>query len=180
MQRQLNFRQSFINTINTQLYRDIGEPQSRWLKQSAAIFRVKWPRLQSPITLKMSKSMVYIINKLGGDFQQGGCLYKSTNGIQWTSEQSWLSDRPHKQASEKQTCQFLAVVLWQLASLLMELLIDDETRSLPLCAYVGFFINLVTKYVWPHETSWEQHSKRFNIASIPVACWQLYICSYTG
>ena len=39
-----------------------------------------------PIGLKMSqniaKFMAYIMNKLGGDFKQGGCLYKSTSGIQ--------------------------------------------------------------------------------------------------
>ena len=36
-----------------------------------------------------------------GDFQQGGCLYKPTSGIQWTPEHSWTSDRPQKQASAK-------------------------------------------------------------------------------
>ena len=30
---------------------------------------------------KISKSMAHIINKTGGDFQQGGCLCKPTNGI---------------------------------------------------------------------------------------------------
>ena len=38
-----------------------------------------------PIALKMSqnidKSMVYIMNQLGADFQQGGCLYKLIGGI---------------------------------------------------------------------------------------------------
>ena len=28
--------------------------------------------------------MLYIINESGGDFQQDGCLYKLTSGIQWT------------------------------------------------------------------------------------------------
>ena len=58
-----------------------------------------------PIALKLSqniaKSMAYIINQPYGDFQQGGCLYKPTSGIQWTPEHSWTSDRPQKQASAK-------------------------------------------------------------------------------
>ena len=41
------------------------------------------------------------MNESGGDFQQGGCLYKPTSGIQWTPKHSWTSDRPQKQASEK-------------------------------------------------------------------------------
>ena len=41
------------------------------------------------------------MNESGGDFQQGGCLYKPTSGIQWTPEHSWTSDRPQKQASGK-------------------------------------------------------------------------------
>ena len=49
----------------------------------------------------ITKAMAYIMNKLGGDFQQGGCLYKPTNGIQWTPEHSWTFDSPQKQASEK-------------------------------------------------------------------------------
>ena len=47
------------------------------------------------------KSMAYIMNESGVDFQQGGCLYKPTNGIKWTSEYLWTSDRAQKQASEK-------------------------------------------------------------------------------
>ena len=58
-----------------------------------------------PIALKLSqniaKSMVYIINQSYGDFQQGGCLYKLTSGIQWTPEHSWTSDKPQKLASAK-------------------------------------------------------------------------------
>ena len=46
--------------------------------------------------------MAYIMNMSGGDFQQGGCLYKPTSSIhQWTPKHSWTSDRPQKQASEK-------------------------------------------------------------------------------
>ena len=33
-----------------------------------------------------------IIDQLGGDFQQGGCLYKPTSGIQWTPKHSWISE----------------------------------------------------------------------------------------
>ena len=108
--------------------------------------------------------MVYIINQSYGDFQQGGCLYKPTSGIQWTPEHTWTSDRPQKQASEtslrnkpqkqasetslrnkpqkqasetslrnkpqqKQTCQHLAMVYWQLVSLFMQLSIDGENCS---------------------------------------------------
>ena len=51
----------------------------------------------------IDKSMAYITNNSGGDFQQGGCLYKPTSGSQWTLEHSWTSDRPQKQlqVSEK-------------------------------------------------------------------------------
>ena len=45
--------------------------------------------------------MAYIINESVDDFQQGGCLYKPTSGIQWTPEHSWTSGRPQKQAPEK-------------------------------------------------------------------------------
>ena len=50
---------------------------------------------------KTAKSMAYIINQSYGDFQQGGCLYGPTGGIQWTPEHSWTSDKPQKQASAK-------------------------------------------------------------------------------
>ena len=49
----------------------------------------------------IAKSMAYIVYQSCGDFQQGGCLYKPTSGIQWTSKHSWTSDRPQKQASAK-------------------------------------------------------------------------------
>ena len=45
--------------------------------------------------------MAYIIIQLYGDFQQGGCLYKPTSGIQWTPKHSWTPDRLQKQASAK-------------------------------------------------------------------------------
>ena len=45
--------------------------------------------------------MIYIMNELGDDFQQGGCVYKVTSSIQGTPEHLWVSDRPQKQASEK-------------------------------------------------------------------------------
>ena len=59
----------------------------------------------------IAKTMAYIMNESGGDFQQGGCLYKPTSGIQWTPEHLWTSDRLQKQALEKQTSQYLAMVL---------------------------------------------------------------------
>ena len=49
----------------------------------------------------IDKYMAYIMNESGGDFKQYGCLYKPTNGIQWTPKLSWTSDMPQKQASEK-------------------------------------------------------------------------------
>ena len=80
------------------------------------------------------------MNESGIDFQQGGCLYKPTRGIQWTPEHLWTSDRPQKQALKKKTSQLVAVVLWQLVSLLIELSIGNEKHSLPLCAYVTGFV----------------------------------------
>ena len=47
--------------------------------------------------------MVYIMNRSGGDFQQGGCLYKPTSGIQRTPKYSWTSERPQKQAADQST-----------------------------------------------------------------------------
>ena len=44
--------------------------------------------------------MAYIMNELGGDLQQGGCLCKPNRGIQWTPEHSWTSNRLQKQASQ--------------------------------------------------------------------------------
>ena len=81
--------------------------------------------------------MAYIIIQYCGDFQQGGCLYKPTSGFQWTPEHLWTSDRPQKhivKPQQKQTCQHLVVVYWQLVSLLMELTIDGENCSLTWCA----------------------------------------------
>ena len=49
----------------------------------------------------IAKMMAYIMNKSGGDFPQGGCLYKPTSSTQWTLERSLTYDRPQKQASEK-------------------------------------------------------------------------------
>ena len=81
-----------------------GEPQSGGLQRSPAFFKVKWPT-RRPLALKLSqniaKSMAYIINQSYGDFQQGGCLYKPTSGIQWRPKHLWMSDRPQKQASAK-------------------------------------------------------------------------------
>ena len=55
----------------------------------------RWNGLDySPILLKISqniaKFMAYIVNDdLGDDFQQGGCLYKPTSGIQWALMDMW-------------------------------------------------------------------------------------------
>ena len=75
--------------------------------------------------------MAYIINQSCGDFQQGGCLYKPTSGIQWTPEHLWTSDRPQKQALAKAD---LSTFGSGLVSLLMELSIDGENCSLTWCA----------------------------------------------
>ena len=88
--------------------------------------------------------MAYIINQLCGDFQQGGCMYKPTSGIQWTPKDSWTSDRPQKQASEPSLrnkpqnqasakadpSTFGSSVLVIITSLLMELSIGEENCSL--------------------------------------------------
>ena len=74
--------------------------------------------------------MAYIMNKSGGDFQQGGCLYKPPSvfneymntDICQASETSLRKSRPPH----------LAVVLRQLASYLIARGIDcDEKYSLP-------------------------------------------------
>ena len=82
--------------------------------------------------------MACIINQSCGDFQQGGCLYKPTSGVQWTPKHSWMSDRPQKQASAKADLStFSSDVL--VISLLMELSIDGENCSLTRCVYVAVF-----------------------------------------
>ena len=99
----------------------------------------RWNSLEwDPIALKMSQSiakdMAHIMNESDGDFQQGVCLYKPTSGIQWAPNTrgrlTGLRNKPQK----KLTSQLVAVVLWQLVSLLIELSISDEKYSLPLCA----------------------------------------------
>ena len=91
-----------------------------------------------PIALKLSqniaKSMAYTINQSYGDFQQGGCLYKPTSGIQWTPNTRGCLTGLRSKPQQKQICQHLAVVYWQLVSLLMELSIDGENCSLTWCA----------------------------------------------
>ena len=81
-----------------------GEPRSGGYSGALHFSRLNGSQ-GGHIALKLSqniaKSMVYIINQSYGDFQQGGCLYKPTSGIQWTPEYSWTSDRPQKQASAK-------------------------------------------------------------------------------
>ena len=69
------------------------------------------------------------MNESGGDFHQGGCLYKLTSGINehlsTCGRLTGLRNKPQK----KLTSQLLAVVLQLLVSILMELSIGDEKRS---------------------------------------------------
>ena len=59
------------------------------------------------------------MNELGGDFQQVGSRPVAFNGHPSTHRHLiGLRNKPQKK--------YLAVVLWQLVSLLMKLLIDDE------------------------------------------------------
>ena len=99
--------------------------------EAQKIFKFKWPRLRPNYTqnvTNMAKSMAYITNKLGDGFQQGGCLYKPTNGIQWTPRHSWTSTNLRNKPKRQQTSQILAV-----------LLIVDENCALPLCVYMVSF-----------------------------------------
>ena len=69
------------------------------LQQSSAIVKVKRPRIrqnaqnctQNVTKYTVAKSMAY---KSGGDFHQGGYLYKPTSGNTYL----WMSDSPQKQA----------------------------------------------------------------------------------
>ena len=79
--------QYYLNFTATQQF-------SRWNS-------LEWGLMALKISHAITKSMTYIMNKLGVDFQQGGCLYKPTSGIKWTSEYLWTSDSAQKQASEK-------------------------------------------------------------------------------
>ena len=77
-----------------------------WITAELCIFQGEMAHKEAPLHSNchktyVAKSMAYIINQLRGDFQQGGCLYKPTSGIQWTSKHLWTSDRPQKQASAK-------------------------------------------------------------------------------
>ena len=77
-------------------------------------------------------SQVVIISKVAAYTSQPVSFneYPSTRG-----RLTGLRNKPQK----KQTSQLVAVMLWQLVSLLIELLTGDEKRSLPLCAYVAGF-----------------------------------------
>ena len=50
-----------------------------------------------------------------------------------------MSDRPRNKPQQKQNRQLLAVVFWNLVSLVMQLSIDNKNYSLPLCVYVAAF-----------------------------------------
>ena len=55
--------------------------------------------------------MAYIMNKSGGDFQQGGCLYKLPSAFnEYANTSGHLSDLRSK-PEKKQTSQLVAVVL---------------------------------------------------------------------
>ena len=56
--------------------------------------------------------MAFIVNEWGGDFQQGGCLYKQTGGIQWTPEHALVEVG---QASESSLRIIIPVKYWQWA-----------------------------------------------------------------
>ena len=119
-----------------------GEPRKWRVTASSAFFKVKWPVRRphcTQLSQNIAKSMVYIINQSYGDFQEGGCLHKSTSGIQWTPEHSRTSDRPRNKPQQKQTCQHLTVVYWQLVSLLMELSIDGEKLFIDMVCVSGGF-----------------------------------------
>ena len=74
--------------------------------------------------------MAYIIDKLGGYFQQGGCLYKSITGIHehpgTCGHLIGLRNKLQKQASEKVDQSSFDSGIVIIISLLMELLIGDE------------------------------------------------------
>ena len=114
-----------------------GEPQSGGLQWSwrvtveLCIFQGEMARPQGgPIALKLSqniaKSMAYIIIQSYGDFQQGvACTSQPVafNGHPSTRGRlTGLRNKPQR----KQTCQHLAVVYWQLVSLLIELSIGTS------------------------------------------------------
>ena len=77
--------------------------------------------------------MAYIINQSCGDFQKVvACTSQpvAVNGHPSTRGRlTGLRIKP----KQKHTCQHLAVVYWQLVSLLMELSIDGENCSLTWC-----------------------------------------------
>ena len=58
------------------------------------------------------------------------CIVYTNQPAAFSETRRHLTDLRHK-PQPKQTHQLLAVVYWQLVSLLMELFIDDENCSLP-------------------------------------------------
>ena len=73
---------------------DVIKNYPKWWEFQLAVYYVVG-------SLKVAKSMAYIINESGGEFQQGGYLYKSASRIHWTAGHSWTSDRPQKHILEK-------------------------------------------------------------------------------
>ena len=43
---------------------------------------LEWGPIELKLSQNITKSMAYIMDKSGGDFQQGSYLYKPTGGIQ--------------------------------------------------------------------------------------------------
>ena len=70
----------------------------------------------------IAKSMANIIDQSGGDFQQGGYLYRSTSSINGHPNTCECLTGLRNKPQQKQIRQHLAVVL-------MELSVDDETYS---------------------------------------------------
>ena len=117
-----------------------GEPQSGGLQLSSAFFRVKWPTRRPHCTQTVTKQLnpwpisstshVVISSKVVACTSQPVAFngHPSTRG-----RLTGLRNKPQ----QKQTCQHLAVMYWQLVSLLMELFIDGENCSV--CISGGFW-----------------------------------------
>ena len=108
----------------------VWELKSDALQLSSVIFKVRWPTRRPNYTQTVTKyskihHLYYIIDQSVSNFQQGGCLYKSTSGIQWIPDHLWMSDRPETQASAKaDTSKFGTPLIISYAN-------NDENCSLP-------------------------------------------------
>ena len=87
------------------------------------------------------------MNESGGGFQQGGCLQSQPVAFnEHPSTRGYLTGLRNK-PQKKQTSQLVALVLWQLVRILIELSISDKKRTLPLGAYMVGFGKSGHKYV---------------------------------